>query len=112
MALAVSLHDAAPGQTSSEPVVINLCDVVASPASYNHKLLSLEGILLPGDHSVLLYSPSCKLWLGHESIETTQIYLDANLAMKEEALAKVPPFGKKVTRYKPDDSLLAFLSAL
>jgi site-specific recombinase XerD len=52
------------------------------------------------------------LWLGHESIETTQIYLDANLAMKEEALAKVSPFGKKPQRYKPDDSLLAFLKAL
>jgi site-specific recombinase XerD len=52
------------------------------------------------------------LWLGHESIETTQIYLDANFAMKEEALAKVSPFGKKAIRYKPDDSLLAFLTAL
>jgi integrase len=52
------------------------------------------------------------LWLGHESVETTQIYLDANLAMKEEALAKVSPFGKKPKRYKPDDRLLAFLSAL
>jgi len=52
------------------------------------------------------------LWLGHESIQTTQIYLDANLAMKEEALAKVSPFGKKPQRYKPDDSLLAFLKAL
>jgi site-specific recombinase XerD len=52
------------------------------------------------------------LWLGHESIETTQIYLDANLAMKEDALAKVAPFGKKTRRYKPDDSLLAFLKAL
>ena len=52
------------------------------------------------------------LWLGHESIQTTQIYLDANLAMKEDALAKVSPFGKKPQRYKPDDSLLAFLKAL
>jgi len=52
------------------------------------------------------------LWLGHESIQTTQIYLDANLAMKEEALAKVSPFGKKPQRYKPDDSLLAFLKTL
>jgi site-specific recombinase XerD len=52
------------------------------------------------------------LWLGHESIETTQIYLDASLAMKEEALAKVSPFGKPPQRYKPDDALLAFLKAL
>ena len=52
------------------------------------------------------------LWLGHESVETTQIYLDASLAMKEEALAKVSPFGKPPQRYKPDDALLAFLKAL
>ena len=31
------------------------------------------------------------LWLGHESVETTQIYLDANLALKEEVLAKTKP---------------------
>lgn len=52
------------------------------------------------------------LWLGHESIETTQIYLDANLALKENALAKMHPFKKKPQRYKPDDALLAFLRAL
>jgi integrase/recombinase XerD len=52
------------------------------------------------------------LWLGHESIETTQIYLDANLAMKEEALAKIRPIGEKPRRYKPDDALLEFLKAL
>ena len=52
------------------------------------------------------------LWLGHESIETTQIYLDANLAMKENALAKLSPIGEKPRRYKPDDKLLAFLNGL
>jgi site-specific recombinase XerD len=52
------------------------------------------------------------LWLGHESIETTQIYLDANLAIKEEILAKTAPIKTKVGRYKPDDDLLAFLKAL
>jgi site-specific recombinase XerD len=52
------------------------------------------------------------LWLGHESIETTQVYLDADLAMKEKALAKVQPMGEKLRRYKPDDDLIAFLKAL
>ena len=54
------------------------------------------------------------LWLGHESIETTQIYLDADLALKEKALAKMTPLaeGKKTSRYKPDDTLLAFLKKL
>jgi integrase len=49
------------------------------------------------------------LLLGHESVETTQIYLDANLAMKEQALAKAAPPGSKAGRYHPDDQLLAFL---
>jgi integrase/recombinase XerD len=52
------------------------------------------------------------LWLGHESIETTQIYFDANLALKEAALARIPPLGGKAGRYRPDDKLLQFLSAL
>src|SRR5512140_1008010 len=47
------------------------------------------------------------LWLGHESIETTQIYLDADLAMKERALAKTTPMakGKVAGRYRPGDKL-------
>ncbi len=53
------------------------------------------------------------LWLGHESVETTQIYLDANLAIKEEILAKTTPINaKKKGRYQPDDDLLAFLKGL
>jgi site-specific recombinase XerD len=53
------------------------------------------------------------LWLGHESVETTQIYLDANLTLKEQALAKTTPVSVKNTRrYRPDDKLLAFLKGL
>lgn len=52
------------------------------------------------------------LWLGHESVETTQIYLDATLAMKEQALAKATPPTGRPTRYKPTDRLLDFLNAL
>ena len=52
------------------------------------------------------------LWLGHESIETTQIYLDVNLAMKQAALDKVEPQPGRVGRFRPDDPLLAFLNAL
>jgi len=52
------------------------------------------------------------LWLGHESVETTQIYLDADLAIKEEILEKTVPLGAKSGRFRPDDSLLAFLSGL
>ena len=45
------------------------------------------------------------LWLGHESIETTQVYLDANLEMKEKILAKMTPHRGKPGRYRPDDPL-------
>jgi site-specific recombinase XerD len=52
------------------------------------------------------------LWLGHESVETTQIYLDANLTIKEEALSKTTPINAIAGRYQPDDDLLAFLKGL
>jgi site-specific recombinase XerD len=52
------------------------------------------------------------LWLGHESVETTQIYLDADLALKEKALARTRPFAQKQHRFQPDDRLLAFLRGL
>jgi len=52
------------------------------------------------------------LWLGHESIETTQIYLDANLELKEKMLAKTTPPAGKPGRFRPDDKLLAFLKSL
>jgi site-specific recombinase XerD len=52
------------------------------------------------------------LWLGHESVETTQIYLDASLAMKEQALAKSTPLHGRPGRYHPDDQLLDFLNSL
>ncbi|WP_297387384.1 tyrosine-type recombinase/integrase [Acidiferrobacter sp.] len=52
------------------------------------------------------------LWLGHEQIETTQIYLHADLAIKERALAKTNPPQATPGRYRPSDKLLAFLEAL
>ncbi len=52
------------------------------------------------------------LWLGHESVETTQIYLEATLAMKERALARMTPPQGKPGRYRPGDQLLSFLNSL
>ena len=52
------------------------------------------------------------LWLGHESVETTQIYLDADLALKEQVLAKAKSIKSKAGRYRPDDDLLAYLKTL
>jgi site-specific recombinase XerD len=52
------------------------------------------------------------LWLGHESVETTQIYVHADLRLKEKALARVAAPESKLGRYRPDDKLLAFLESL
>jgi len=52
------------------------------------------------------------LWLGHEQIRTTQIYLHADLALKEKALARTTPPNTKPGRYQAHDHILAFLDAL
>src|SRR5262245_1181190 len=51
-------------------------------------------------------------WLGHESIETTHIYLEADLTTKERALNKLAPAGAEVPRFKAKDDVLAFLATL
>lgn len=58
------------------------------------------------DHTVIA------LWLGHESVETTYVYLHADLKLKEKALATTTPSKMSVVRYRPDDQLLAFLNSL
>lgn len=52
------------------------------------------------------------LWLGHESIDTTQIYLHADLELKEKALARTKPPTGRAGRYQPPDSLIAWLEGL
>lgn len=52
------------------------------------------------------------LWLGHEQVETTQIYLHADLALKERALARTTPAHTTPGRYRPPDTLIAFLETL
>ena len=52
------------------------------------------------------------LWLGHESTETTQIYLHADMELKERALAHTTSSGVTPTRFRPPDPLLAFLESL
>jgi integrase/recombinase XerD len=52
------------------------------------------------------------LWLGHEQVETTQMYLHADLGIKERALARTTPLDSKPGRYRPPDALLGFLDGL
>ena len=52
------------------------------------------------------------LWLGHESMDTTQVYLHASLKLKEQALAKTPALKGSYGRYRPTDKLLPFLQSL
>ena len=52
------------------------------------------------------------LWLGHESTETTEVYLHADMRLKERALAHATPSGLVPDRYRPPDPLLAFLEGL
>jgi site-specific recombinase XerD len=52
------------------------------------------------------------LWLGHADVQTTQIYLRADLTLKEKALARTKPTNARPGRYRPPDTLLAWLEAL
>ena len=52
------------------------------------------------------------LWLGHEPVKSTQIYLHADMRLKEKALARTGPLGVNQERYRPCDKLLSFLEGL
>ena len=52
------------------------------------------------------------LWLGHEQLATTNIYLHADMSHKQRAIDRVPPLAAKPGRYRPPDPLIAFLEAL
>lgn len=52
------------------------------------------------------------LWLGHEDVETTQVYLHADLQVKEKAMEKTRPINTPPGRYRPSDALLDYLEAL
>ena len=52
------------------------------------------------------------LWMGHENIATTQVYIHADLALKERAIARTAPQDTPPGRYQPPDAVLAFLDGL
>ena len=87
----------------------NLCPSLKHKRVTVHRLrhtMAMDLLQAGVDRSVIA------LWLGHEHVETTQIYLEATLAMKEKALAKTSPPDGIPGRYKPGDRLLAFLNSL
>jgi integrase/recombinase XerD len=83
----------------------SLAQKTITPHSLRHSS-AMEMLRRGVDRSVIA------LWLGHESMETTQIYLHADIQLKERALAHAAPLGLAPGRYQPDDSLLAFLESL
>lgn len=72
----------------------------------------MVGILVSTSFRAGVDSSVIALWLGHESVETTQIYIHADLQLKERALDRTTPIGVASGRYRPPDALLAFLEAL
>jgi integrase/recombinase XerD len=83
----------------------SLRDKRVTPHSLRHSLamkLLQNGV----DRSVIA------LWLGHESVETTSIYLHADMTLKERALQKTPARSVRARRYRPDDQVMAFLRSL
>jgi integrase/recombinase XerD len=90
---------------AAQQVCLSLRDKSVSPHVLRHTA-AMELLQAGVDRSTIA------LWLGHESVETTQIYLDANLTIKEQALAKTSPLHGTARRYHPGDKLLEFLKAL
>lgn len=85
-------------------------------ASLKHKRVTPHVLRHSAAMELLQAGVDCSviaLWLGHESVETTQVYLHAHMSLKDAALAKVSPLpSAKSIRYQPEDRLLQFLNAL
>jgi integrase/recombinase XerD len=64
-------------------------------------------LLLAGNNITVI-----ALWLGHEQISTTNIYLHADMTHKQQAIDRTKPLAVKPGRYRPPDALIAFLEAL
>ena len=98
-------HLVAKYATAAKQVCASLSPKRVSPHVLRHTA-AMELLLGGVDRSMIA------LWLGQESVETTQIYLEANLTIKEDILAKMRPAKGKRGRYRPGDQLLNFLKSL
>ena len=105
----LSVHGVQYLLTKHRLVAANVCPSLIQKRVTVHRLrhtMAMDLLQAGADRAVIA------LWLGHESVETTQIYLDATLSMKEQALAKTSPPRSRPGRYKPGDQLLDFLNSL
>lgn len=96
-------------------IAVHTATAAAACPSLNHKTVTAHTLrhtaamrLLEAGTDTSIIS----LWLGHEQVQTTSVYLHADLAIKERALARTTPPDAKPGRYHPPDPLLAFLESL
>ena len=96
-------------------IAVHTATAAAACPSLNHKTVTAHTLrhtaamrLLEAGTDTSIIS----LWLGHEQVQTTTVYLHADLAIKERALARTTPPDVKPGRYQPRDPLLAFLESL
>ena len=82
------------------------------PAGRDANPFSMVGKPLPTSLESGIDLATISLWLGHENIRSSQAYLHAHMALKEKALARTTPAHATVGRYRPTDTLLAFLEQL
>jgi site-specific recombinase XerD len=90
---------------TAEPSCASLTSKTVSPHVLRHT--AAMRLLHAGVDTMVI-----ALWLGHEGVETTQMYVHADLTLKEKALARIAPIDSAPGRYRPPDTLLAFLEAL
>ncbi len=92
-----------------------LCRVSPRNAPKSQNLSVAAGGIIRSPFSLLESGVDCSviaLWLGHESIGTTQMYLYASLEMKERALAKIQPPTGHACRHRPPETRMSFLNSL
>jgi hypothetical protein len=81
----------------------------ARPCNVGHRLRNVSTVIVQKPGVGLTVIALC---LGHESSETTFMYVQADMPLKERALAHAGPSGQALTRFRPSDELLAFLDGL
>ncbi|MGH2887624.1 MAG: tyrosine-type recombinase/integrase [Solirubrobacteraceae bacterium] len=94
---------------------VHVADAASDHPTLKHKNVTLHTLRHTSAMQLLhagIDTTVIALWLGHERVDTTQIYLHADLALKEKALARTKPPNAKPGRYRPPDTLLAFLETL